>query len=200
MLTRRIFLAILLPLLPLLLITIVLRSGNSAADTSLVKRSPISTPSISLLAQRASFIVRGQVLNVRNMEDRIHGKTLPFVVATIHVSELAKGSLPTSIEVRDLGGPAAANEGISFSNQVTFTPGSEVILFLEELGPADHRYLSPLALRHGVFTIVSDKSLGQVALDEDELDQCHVTHLVPNSGRLLLAAEFWSALRTGRTK
>ncbi|NOT34443.1 MAG: hypothetical protein HOP12_09765 [Candidatus Eisenbacteria bacterium] len=171
--------------------------AQSAADRRVPSIGSTSSPSLGLLAERARAIAKGRILSVSDINEEIGGKTYPFTVATIAVEASIKGSLPSTIEVRDLGSQAATKSGLTFSDAVTFVPNSEVIVFLEELGPAHHRYLSPLALRRGMFTVVSDAAGSGFPLDGDELATWQFNGVIPETARVRgTTASFWSAIQT----
>lgn len=148
----------------------VLATWLLATPRTNTPQAPEPWPPLSLLVEKAALIVFGRVESARDIIDDVSGSRLPYHVGEIAVERALKGQVSSArIEVRDLGGRDDRGLILSSSDEVTFMPGEQVILFLEWLGPSNRQYLSPLALQSGKFTVVDDRTRGRLALAGDEL-------------------------------
>lgn len=143
--------------------------GAPSADTQAPSASERSAR-LTRYVQAATVIVHGRITSVRDITEEVKGKMRDYHVAHLEPLRIFKGAAGSSgtIEVRDLGHRGANRIG-GYSDEVTFHEGSEVILFLELLGPDPEKpYLTPVGLRRGMFTVVTTPDMGRVVLDGEE--------------------------------
>ncbi len=111
----------------------------------------------------ADVILRGRVTGLAVALDERVGS--PYTYVVVDVSDVLKGALPDRrVTIKQLGG-RVGSIALEIAGQPTFTPGEEVLLFLE-IRPRD-RTLTITASWQGKFTIVRSGSTGHVALRQD---------------------------------
>jgi hypothetical protein len=125
----------------------------SAPATTLMRMS------LARMSQAAPLIVRAHC--VANIAGWDAGEIWTFT--TFQVDDVWKGSAPTRITVRLLGGRAGNLES-SVSGVPRFSPGEEVVLFLEL---AERGELSIVSWVQGTFRIRRDRRTGEQTVLQD---------------------------------
>jgi len=88
------------------------------------------------LARNASLVVRGQVTGVRSYWNDAHTRIL--TEAAVTVSSPYKGAAPSSVRIVQMGG-VAGDVRMSVAGALEWTPGEDVLLFLEPSLPGRWR-------------------------------------------------------------
>ena len=139
---------------------------------------------LTRISKRSPLILHGKVVSVRSTAEIIAGQEQFYLIAEIEPIEVLRGTAPSSlVEVRDLGGELAKAKGFSFSEQVQFTQGEEVVLFLDWVGRKHVPYLTPIALGRSKFTVISDAGEPFV-LNQDEMTSWKRDGSLPSTVRL----------------
>lgn len=103
------------------------------------------------LVRQADVIVRGTVVSSGVRLDMSDGSLEPETITTIRVSEWLAGHGGETVEIRELGG-IWKEGGVRYLGTPEYTPGEEVVVFLERRPEAPHD-LRTFAMVQGKFSI-----------------------------------------------
>jgi len=134
-------------------------SASLAASYSLTRATTLKRMSVADLSRVAHTVVRARsVANITRWEA---GEIWTFT--TFDVEEVWKGSAPAQITVRLLGGQAG-NFTSTVSGVPRFSPGEELILFLERTPAQDFSIVSWM---QGTFRIGRNRTTGEEIVTQD---------------------------------
>jgi len=132
---------------------VLLAMAATAAATTLVRMS------VAKISQTAQAIVRARCLESSARWDS--GEIWTFT--SFSVGEVWNGAAPARITVRLLGG-RVANLTSTVSGIPRFSPGEDVVLFLERMPTSD---FSIVSWQQGTFRIHRDLANGQESVEQD---------------------------------
>jgi hypothetical protein len=120
------------------------------------------------LGDGSQLVVRGEVVDVRSYWNE--KKTKIFTSARVAVAETYKGSGGGTIDVVQLGG-VVGNVKVTVQGALSWTPGEEVVLFLEPVasgsaGPASYQVSG---FSQGKFNVTRDARTGKAYVHRPEL-------------------------------
>jgi hypothetical protein len=123
--------------------------GGMASMLPLCATTMVSM-SMEQLTQASSDIVQGSVVKQVSEWNAIH--TQIVTITTFEVSQTLKGSAPSSVQVRQLGG-TVGHMAVTVPGAVTFRPQGEYVLFLE---PADDSTYHVVGMTQGACPVYRD--------------------------------------------
>jgi hypothetical protein len=134
-------------------------SASLAASYSPTRATTLKRMSVADLSRAAHVVIRARCVTNSTRWDA--GEIWTFT--TFDVEETWKGSAPAQITVRLLGG-SAGNFTSTVSGVPRFSPGEEVILFLERTPAQDYSIVSWM---QGTFRIAHNSTTGEESVTQD---------------------------------
>ncbi|HMD84009.1 MAG TPA: hypothetical protein VKO18_04830 [Terriglobia bacterium] len=131
-------------LVPATVLMGIIVSISPARATTMVSMS------MEQLTQASSDIVQARVVNQASEWNATH--TQIVTITTLAVSQTLKGSAPSTVQVRQLGG-TVGNMTVSVPGDVAFRPQGEYVLFLE---PADGSNYHVVGMTQGAYPVYQD--------------------------------------------
>ncbi len=150
-------------LLAIALAGLALPLSGGRASTLVRQLSPAE------LGRGASVVARGEVTGVRSFWNAKHTKILTEV--SVRTEETYKGTADGTLRILQLGG-TVDNVRVTVHGAVAWTPGEEVLLFLE---PAPDDALQVSGLSQGKFLVVRDPRSGEPLVTRQALQGLELT-------------------------
>ena len=178
-----------LPMALRALLSFVLLFGLSASATTMLRAD------LPELARTADTIVHG---TVRRVESRWSGDGRRIVTdVEIQVSEALKGQASGSVLVTQPGG-RVGDIGQKVSGLASFTPGEEVVLFLERRGPEAFRVAG---MAQGKYQVQRSEDGTRVLAVPESTEDVHLVdpdtrQATASSARTLSLVELKASIRT----
>lgn len=116
----------------------------------------IRPPSFDELVRTADVIIDGEVVQIESVLRTVEGRSVPFTLVTLHVSETLKGQSRANLVLQCLGG-TVGNQSLRVVGVPEFVIGDRGFFFVQNNGT---QFFPLVGVTHGLYRTVRDEQTG----------------------------------------